>query len=170
MRNHAHLSAMVCFVSKHVAEHLRPNRSGPGKTVSQEFFDLPLAAQRLSQHLRAVGSAPRQSRTSLFRCAICSIELCRNIQVRRIKPDPLRAYIVHMRKDRRNAANTTGRFSVPRDRVKFFDKHLVDAIVGSKDLRCSLPRPTRNFVLTHGHESPLLDLVYHRAKRSTRAN
>ena len=52
-------------------------------------------------------------------------------------------------------------------RVKMFDKNLVDAIIGGKDLDCGLAqlsaKSSVNLVLTRGHGSPLLDLSYVRA-------
>ena len=59
--------------------------------------------------------------------------------MRRRKPHPLAAHIVHVREDRRNAARVAGRvgcrwFSGPGGRVQMFDKHLVHAIVGGKCL------------------------------------
>ena len=60
------------------------------------------------------------------------------------KPDPLAADIVHVREDRRNSAGRhlagrAGRFGSPGGRVKMFDKHLVHAIIGGKDLDCGSP-------------------------------
>jgi hypothetical protein len=42
--------------------------------------------------------------------------------------------------------------------VKMFDKNLVHAIVGSKDLDCGSAESSVNLVLTRGHGSLLLDL------------
>jgi hypothetical protein len=58
---------------------------------------------------------------------------------------------VHVREDRRYGADFARWFGSPRSRVKMFDKNLVHAIIGGKDLdRCSVE-------LT-GHGSLLLAL------------
>jgi hypothetical protein len=50
---------------------------------------------------------------------------------------------VHVREDCRNGANIAARFGwqfcFPHHRVKVFDKNLVDAIVGGKNLRGGSP-------------------------------
>jgi hypothetical protein len=64
------------------------------------------------------------------------------------KPDPLAAHIVHVCEDRRNAADVVAevvadivcRLSLPRIRVQIFDKHLVHALIGSKDPGCGPPK------------------------------
>jgi hypothetical protein len=43
---------------------------------------------------------------------------------------------VHVREDRRDGAGLARRFGSPRGRVKVFDKGLVDAIIGGKNLDC----------------------------------
>ncbi len=47
---------------------------------------------------------------------------------------------MHVREDRRNGADLAGRFGwrfgSPGGRVKMFDKNLVHAIIGGKDLDC----------------------------------
>jgi hypothetical protein len=85
---------------------------------------------------------------------------------------------VHVREDRCDGAGVAGRFGSPGARVKMFDKHLVHALIGGKDLdygsahlrvdlsRVSLLRvnlPSVNLLLTRGHGSLLLDLYYFRA-------
>jgi hypothetical protein len=64
------------------------------------------------------------------------VELPRNLQVSRSKPDPLRADVVHVREDRGNGASFAGRFCSPGARVEMFDKYLVHAVVGGKYLGC----------------------------------
>jgi hypothetical protein len=44
-----------------------------------------------------------------------------------------------------------------------FDKNLVHAIIGGKDLDCGSAELSVNLVLTRGHGSLLLDLYYFRA-------
>jgi hypothetical protein len=56
-----------------------------------------------------------------------------------------------VREDRRNAAAFTGRFGSPGGRVKMFDKDLVHAIIGGKDLHCGSAELSVNLVLTRGH-------------------
>src|SRR5580704_4495099 len=69
------------------------------------------------------------------------------------KPDPLAADIVHVGEDRRDGADFAGRLGSPGGRVETFDKNLVDAIIGGKDLDCGpaelsalvvLPPPARD--------------------------
>jgi hypothetical protein len=70
---------------------------------------------------------------------------------------------VHVREDRRNGAGLAGRFGSPGGRVKMFDKNLVHAIIGGKDLDCSSAELSVNLGLTRGRGSLLLDLSYFRA-------
>jgi hypothetical protein len=70
---------------------------------------------------------------------------------------------VHVREDRRNGAGFAGRFGFPGGSVKMFDKNLVHAIIGGKDLDCGSAELSVNLVLTRGHGSLLLDLQYFRA-------
>ncbi|MCU1258138.1 MAG: hypothetical protein JWO80_1023, partial [Bryobacterales bacterium] len=56
------------------------------------------------------------------------------------------------------AMGRAGRFGSPGGRVKMFDKNLVHAIVGGKDLDCGSAELSVNLVLTRGHGSLLLDL------------
>jgi len=166
MREHTHLPAMVGFVSQHVAQHLRANRPRAGPAISTKHLDpASTSVQRFSQHLRAASRALRQSRTSLLRRAIRAVELCRNLQVRSRKPDPLGADIVHVREDRRDGASLAGRFGSPGGRVKLFDNNLVYAIIDGKHLDCgsaqlspNLVGLNRNLALTRVHRSPLSDL------------
>ena len=78
-------------------------------------------------------SPQRQSRTSLLRRAVRTVELRRDLQVRSRKPDPLGADVVHVGEDRRDGAGSTGRFGSPGGRVKMLDEKLVHAIIGGKD-------------------------------------
>ncbi len=142
MREHTHLPAMVSFVRKHVAQHFQANRPRPSPAVSAKLLDAaPTAAERFREHLRAASGALGQSRAGLPRRAVRAIELWWNLQVRSGKPDPLGADIVHVGEDRRNGAGLAGRFGCrwfgdPGGRVKMFDKNLVHAIIGGKDLDC----------------------------------
>ena len=170
MREHTHLSAMVGFVSKHVAQHFRANRPRPSPAVSAKVLDAGVVfttalttAERFSEHLRAASGALGQSRTGLLRRAVRAVELWWNLQVRSCKPDPLGADIVHVREDRRNGAGLAERFGSPGGKVKMFDKNLVHAIIGGKDLDCGSAELSVNLVLTCGHGSLLLDLEYFRA-------
>ena len=164
MREHAHLPAMVGFVRKHVAQHFQANRPRPSPAVSAKLLDAaPITAERFSEHLGAASSALGQSRAGLLRRAVRAVELSWNLQVRSCKPDPLGADIVHVREDRRNGAGLAGRFGSPGGGVKIFDKNLVHAIVGCKDLDCGSAKLSVNLgltidVLTRGHGSLLLDL------------
>ena len=157
MREHTHLPAMVGFVRKHVAQHFRANRPRPSPAVSAKLLDAaPTTAERFSEHLRAASGALGQSRTGLLRRAVRAVELWWNLQVRSCKPDPLGADIVHVREDRRNGAGLAGRFGSPGGRVKMFDKNLVHAIIGGKDLDCGSAELSVNLVLTRGQKRSFL--------------
>src|SRR5712664_2179712 len=134
MREHTHLPAMVGFVRKHVAQHFHANRPRPSPAVSKKLLDAATTTERFREHFRAASGALGQSRTGLLRRTVRAVELSWNLQVRGCKPDPLGADIVHMREDRRNGADLAGRFGSPGGRVKVFDKNLVYALIGSKDL------------------------------------
>src|SRR5260221_3920998 len=125
---------MVRFVRQHVTQHFRANRPRPGPAVSMKFLDSPPAAQRFRQHLRATRSALGQPRSCLLRRAARVVELSRKLQMRRGKPHPFAANVVHMGKDRRNTAGLAGRFCFPRAGVKIFDHHLVHALIDGKNL------------------------------------
>src|SRR5436189_211189 len=77
-------------------------------------------AERFIEHLRAASGALGQSLTGLLRRAVRAVELWWNFQVRRGKPDPLGADVVHVREDRRNGTGLAGRFGSPGDWVKMF--------------------------------------------------
>ena len=157
MRQHAHLPAMMGFVRKHVAQHFRANRPRLGPAVSAKLLHpASTIAERFRQHLRAASRALGQSRTGLLRRAVRAVELWWNLQVRRGKPDPLAADIVHVREDRRNAADVAGRLGFPCGRVKMSDENLIDAIVGGKDLDCGSAQLRVNLGLTRGHGFPSL--------------
>src|SRR5271168_4500220 len=165
MREHTHLPAMVGFVRKHVAQHFRAGRPRPSPAVSAKLLNAAPTAERFSEHLRAASGALRQSRAGLPLRAMRAVELSRNLQVRRRKPDPLGSDIVHMREDCRDGADVAGRFGSPRGSVKMFDQNLVDAIVGGKDLRCGPAKLRVNLVLTRGHASLLLGLIIRPGRR-----
>ncbi len=164
MREHTHLPAMMGFVRKHVAQHFQANRPGPSPAVSAKLLDAAsTTAERFSEHLRAASGALGQSRTSLLRRAVRAVEPCWNLQMRSRKPDPLAADIVHVREDRHNGPGLAGWFGSPDGRGKMFDKNLVDAIIGDKDLDCSSPELGVNLGLTiddltRGHGSLVPDL------------
>jgi hypothetical protein len=150
---------MVGFVRKHVAEHFHANRPRPSPAVSAKLLDATTrTAERFSEHLRAASGALGQSRTGLLRRAVRAVELWWNLQVRSCKPDPLAADIVHVRDDRRNSAGLAGRFGSPGGRIKMFDKNLVQAIIGGKDLDCGSAELSVNLGLTRGHGCRLLEL------------
>src|SRR5258705_10064980 len=103
MREHTHLPAMVSFVRKHVAQHFQANRPRPSPAVSAKLLDAaPTTAEGFSEHLRAASSALGQSRTGLLRRAVRAVELARNLQVLRRKPDPVAPDILHVRERLRN--------------------------------------------------------------------
>jgi len=154
MREHTHLPAMVGFVRKHVAQHFRTGRPRLSPAVSAELLGAASTpAERFGEHLHASSGALRQSRTGLPRRAARAIEPWWNLEVRSCKPDLLGADIVHVREDRRNAADLAGRFGSPGGRVKMFDKKLVHAIIGGKDPDCGSAELSVNLGLTRGHGS-----------------
>src|SRR5438034_2837753 len=161
MREHTHLPAMVGFVQKLVAQHFRANRPRPSPAVSAKLLDAaPTTAERFNEHLRAASGALGQSRTDLLRRTVRAVEPSWNLQVRSCKPDPLGADIVHVREDRRNGAGLARRFGSPGGRVKMFDKNLVHAIIGGKDLDCGSAELSVNLELTRRQHSLLLDLSF----------
>jgi hypothetical protein len=162
MREHAYLAAMVGFVTKHVAQHLRADRPGLSPAVSAKHLHAALATERFIEHLLAASGALGQSRAGLPRRAVRAVELWWNLQVRSRKPDPLAADIVHVGEDRRNGADLAWRFRSPGARIKMFDEKLVDAIVGGKDLDRASAVLSVNPVLTRGHGSLLLEQSYFR--------
>lgn len=62
-----------------------------------------------------------------------AVELWRNFQVRRCKPDPLAADIVHVGEDRRNGADVAGRLRHLCGGVEVLDEELVEALVCRED-------------------------------------
>jgi hypothetical protein len=152
---------MVCFVSNHVAQHLRPNRPSSSPAVPTKRLDAaPTTAERFSEHLHTASRTLRQSRTSLLRRAVRAVKLSWNLQVRSGKPDPLRPHIMHVRKDRRNRPHPAGRFGwrfgSPGGRVKMLNKRLVHAIIRGKNPDCGCAELSVNLLLTHGHGSNFL--------------
>ena len=78
MREHAHLSAMVGFVSKHVTQHFRANRPRTSPAVSAKLLDAAfglMTTKRFREHLRAARGALGQSRAGLLRRAVRAVEL-----------------------------------------------------------------------------------------------
>jgi hypothetical protein len=58
MREHADLTAMVSFVSKHVAEHFYAYRPRPRPAVAVKIFDAARTiAERVNEHLGAACGA-----------------------------------------------------------------------------------------------------------------
>jgi hypothetical protein len=63
---------------------------------------------------------------------------------------------VEVGEDRRNVAGVGGRLGSPRGRLKMLDEHLVQAIIGGKDLDCASAEVSVNLALTRGHGCQLL--------------
>ena len=164
MREHAYLPAMVGFMRNHVAEHFRANRPRLRPAVPSKLRDAGPAT--VGDHLSAASSALGQSRKSLLRRAVRAVKLCWNLQVRSCKPDPFGSDIVHVGEDRRDGAGVAGRFCrrfrwqfrCPGSRIKVFDKKLVHAVIGGKDLDCGSAELRLNLVSTGGHGFLLLAL------------
>lgn len=134
MRQHTNLTAMMRFVSNHVAKHFHARWPGPSPAISTKLPDASSFRERFRQHVAAPGAAHSQSRTSLLRRAVRAIKLRGNFQVRRGKPHPLAADIMHMRKNRYDRADSAGRLGSPNGRIKIFNKHLIHALIGGKYL------------------------------------
>lgn len=135
MSHHAHLPAMMGLVREHIAQHLYANRPRPGPAVSAKLLDATIAAEGFGEHLRATRRTLAQCCARLLPGAMSAMELEWNLQMRRGKPDPLAANIVHVRKYGRDGAgagfargSACRWFRFPKDRVKIFDEHLVYAI------------------------------------------
>ena len=81
MCEHTHLSAVVGFVGKHVAQHLRSDGPGLSPSVPTKRVDAArgavgsLAVERFGKHLRAAYSAFGQAFTDLLRSAVSAVEL-----------------------------------------------------------------------------------------------
>src|SRR5258707_282920 len=162
MGEHEHLPSMVGFVSKHVAQHFQANRPRLSPAVSAKLLDAAprtarRTAERFGEHLGAASGALGQSRTGLLRRAVRAVELWWNLQVRSGKPDPLGADVVHVGEDRCDVSGFGWRFcwrvGSPGGWVKMFDKNLVHAIIGGKDLDCGTAELSVNLGLTRGHGS-----------------
>ena len=158
MREHAHLPAMVGFVSKHVAQHFQANRPRPSPAVSAKLLDAaptpPSASASISAQRAALSANParaccgvqcaRLSCGGTFRCGAVSLThlartLCMCVKIAAMVRTLL-----------------AGRFGSPGGRVKMFDENLVHAIIGGKDLDCGSAELSVNLVLTRGHCSLLL--------------
>jgi hypothetical protein len=64
MREHAHLPAMVGFVSEHVAQHFRASRPRPGPAVSVKLLDAATTAEpsaSISAQLAALSANPARA-------------------------------------------------------------------------------------------------------------
>jgi len=157
MRKHAYLPAMVGFVSKHVAQHVWTNRPRLSPSVSEKLFDAAPAVQRFGEHLRTASGAFGQSRTSLPRRAVRTVELGRNLQMRSGEPDPFGSRIVHVREDRRDGSGLTRRLGIPGGRVKIFDENLIQTIVHGEDPDCGSAELSVSLGWTRGHGLLLLD-------------
>jgi hypothetical protein len=58
MGEQTHLSAMVCFVGKHVAQHFRTHRPGGSPIVAVKVLDAAsILAESFGEHFRATGGA-----------------------------------------------------------------------------------------------------------------
>jgi hypothetical protein len=159
MREHAYLPTMMGFVRKHVAQHFHANRPRHSPAVSVKLFDAAATiAERFSEHLFATSGALGQCRTGLLWSTVRAVELPWNFEVPRSKPDPLGADVVHVREDRSNGADLAGRLCSPGARVEMFDKQLVHALIGGKDLDCGPAEMRVNILSRRGHGGALLDL------------
>jgi|CZKL01.1.fsa_nt_gi hypothetical protein len=161
MRHHAYLPSMVGFVAKHVTQHFRASWPGLSERVPPKLLHATSSAsKRFCEHLLAAGSALGQSRSGLLRRAAGSAELPWDLEMWSGKPDPLGPHIVHVREDRRNAANITGRFDIPRPRVKILNQNLVHAIVGNEDPDRGSAKLSVDLRFKGGHVCQLLDRSY----------
>jgi len=132
---HTDLSAMVGFVSKHVAQHFHADRPGPAPSIAAKLLDAARATERFRQHFGAASRAFGQRRAGLARRAVAASKLSRNFQMRRGEANPLAANVMHMREDCRDAAGLipAGQLRLPRRWGQTLDQHLVDAVVEQED-------------------------------------
>src|SRR5882762_7734726 len=77
---------------------------------------------------------------------------------------PLRANVVHVRKDSGDGADFAGRFGAPCGSVNIFNQQLVHAFIGGKDPDCDMAELnvnllTANVWLAVGHGSLLLGVM-----------
>src|SRR5437879_7589027 len=77
---------------------------------------------------------------------------------------PLRANVVHARKNSGNRAALAGRFRPPSGGVKIFNQHLVHPFIGGEDPDCDMAElsvnlSTANSWLAVGHGSLLLGVM-----------
>ena len=159
MSEQTDLPAMVGFVGKHVAQHLRTNGPGLGPAVSQKCLHAAVAiVERFSEHLRAAVGALGQCRACLLRRATGPVELCWDFQVRGGEPDPLGAHIVHVGEDRSDGAHIAGRLRIPCGRIKVFKDDLVHPLVGGKNLNCCAVELRASLWFTRLHNSLFLAL------------
>jgi hypothetical protein len=130
MRQHAHLAAMVRIMQNHVRKHGRAPGPRLGPTIPNELPDANRPSQGFGQHLRAAFGAFHQRGTDLTLRAAGSIKLRGQLEMRRGKPQPLPANVVHMRKDRRDGAHVSaGRFCPPGAGMQTLDDKLIHLVV-----------------------------------------
>jgi len=134
MREHANLPAMMSLVRNHVTPHFRPNRPRSGPAVSVKVPDAAIRiAERFGQHLFTTSGTLRESGACLLQCALRTIELYWNLEMRSGQPHPLATDVVHVGEDSRDVAYVARRFGSPRARIKVFDQGLIHAIVNGKN-------------------------------------
>jgi len=130
MGEHQDLSAMVGFVSQHVAQHF--DSDGPRGSECVAAKERGMAGRtvkRLREHFGAAGGALRQPLPGLKWCAMGAVEQRGNLEMRGRKPDPFAADVVHVGKDGRDGTNFSGRFRRPGSRVEVLDHVLIHAVV-----------------------------------------
>ena len=152
MREHADLATVVGFVGKHVAQHFHANRPRLRPAVSVKLFDpARIIAECFSEHFGAASGAFGQCGAGLLRRAVGAVELAQNFQVRGGQPGPFGADVVHVGKNSGNRASLAVRFGFPSARVKMFDKHLIHAVIGGKDLDRGPAELRGNVLLANRH-------------------
>jgi hypothetical protein len=140
----------------HVTQHLRTNPPGPRPRVATKFRNRSaIIAQRSRQHLRAPRRTLRQRRARLSLCAPRPVQLTRHLQMRRRKPHPLAPYVVHMRKNRHDAAAPAGRFRAPSSSLQPLDYHLSHALIYQKYLGRSRPKSSPRTVPNTNRPRPI---------------
>jgi hypothetical protein len=156
MSEHANLTAVMGFVGQHVTQHFDTDRPGLSPAVAAKVFDATATAERFREHLAAAGGALGQCPAGLLRSAVGAVQLLRNFEVCGGQPDPLGANVVHVGEDRGDGPGLAGRFGAPGARIEMFDKKLVHALIGGKDVDGGSAELRMNVVLTRGHGTLLL--------------
>src|SRR5690348_17352493 len=114
MGEHADLPAMMGVVQDHVGKHGWPRTPGSGPTVAAKLLHSTRGMQRLREHLAAEPGAFFERSACLLLSTAAAIELRRQLETGRGKPQPFPPDVVHVGENRCDIAGaTTGRLGAP---------------------------------------------------------